>query len=600
MASAFLLRASVNRFGPDCAALAHEPSNQRPFVGIPAVVLEFWLMGRAFGSRTLLLTCCMLTVLLAALAVVQYRWSARVAAADVQREEEYLNSAAALFATRFNEIVGETAGFLQNEAKAAVEAGRDLPPIPPLIDEVYYLHLPEKGAKEVMHLAEGGRFSPSPLPEWLSLPHCAPIAYERPLAMVVPIYDINTLEDRGPQGIRVLKTLRRQPERCFAATIDQTNLRDRLLPDLIRQTFGQTASEEYDFAVVSRGQARGTLYGPPVRADLKKMFFSMMPNLIPRDVSSAGTGEPRPPTMFFQRVETVVNNGPGRMLGLFGPGIWELQVAHKGQPLTVAFENRRKRDLMLSLAVEVLLLAAIAFLVIGTQRMQRLADQKMRFVAGVSHELRTPVSAIAMLSRNQADGLVSGGDKVRQYGELIHQQSRRLNEMVEQTLQYAGIHSGLRRPAKAQVDLHRLIEELLETRRAELTQSGFQVETDFCPDLPPVLGDENLLRTAFDNLLSNALKYAGEGHWIRVTAGHFPQEKEIRISVEDRGAGIDPADQAEIFEPFYRGRAAIEAQIPGSGLGLSLVRTAAEVHRGTVTLSSQPGRGSVFTMHLPL
>jgi signal transduction histidine kinase len=102
--------------------------------------------------------------------------------------------------------------------------------------------------------------------------------------------------------------------------------------------------------------------------------------------------------------------------------------------------------------VEALLAAAIVFVMIGARRMQLAADQKMRFVAGISHELRTPVSAISMLSRNQADGLVAGADRVKQYGELIHQQSRRLSEMVEQTLQYAGVHSGLKRPERQQID----------------------------------------------------------------------------------------------------------------------------------------------------
>ncbi len=74
----------------------------------------------------------------------------------------------------------------------------------------------------------------------------------------------------------------------------------------------------------------------------------------------------------------------------------------------------------------------------------------------------------------------------------------------------------------------------------------------------------------------------------------------MRISVQDRGAGIDPADRDEIFEPFCRGRAAADTQIPGSGLGLSLVRSAAEAHHGSVTLVSEPGRGSTFTLHLPI
>lgn len=114
------------------------------------------------------------------------------------------------------------------------------------------------------------------------------------------------------------------------------------------------------------------------------------------------------------------------------------------------------------------------------------------------------------------------------------------------------------------------------------------------------MGDAELLRTAFDNLLTNAQKYAHSGRWIRVSAVYSAPEKEVRIEVEDRGAGIEPADQAEIFEPFSRGRAAMDAQIPGSGLGLSLVRSAAEAHLGSVTLVSEPGRGSSFTMHLPV
>src|SRR5581483_368207 len=180
----------------------------------------------------------------------------------------------------------------------------------------------------------------------------------------------------------------------------------------------------------------------------RKPFFAITPGqhlaLSHRPPPPNPNPGPGPTAVFVQSVQTIVTKGSPSLANLYGAGIWELDIAHRGVPLTVAFERTKQRDLLLSLGVESLLLAAIAFLVIGARRMQRLADQKMQFVAGVSHELRTPVSAIAMLSRNQADGLVTGPERVKQYGELIHQQSRRLNEMVEQTLEYAGIHSGLR------------------------------------------------------------------------------------------------------------------------------------------------------------
>jgi two-component system sensor histidine kinase SenX3 len=555
-------------------------------------------MGRPYGSRTLLAICGALAVLLTALGVVQYRWSTRVAAADAQREREHLTSAAALFANEFNGLAGQAMAFLQNNARAAVQSGERLTAVPKLIGELYYLEIPADGARKAQRLTEGS-FVTSPLPEWLATARCAEFAIEQPPALVAPIYDVVTEQGRGDDGIHVMKRFSQSAGRCFAARLDVSYVRGTLFPQLIRQSFGETSAGEYDFAVVSRDRQSDVLYGSPSRADLRTPFFSIStPLMLP---PTPFPGSPASlQTMILQHVETITTHGRPILADLFGPGIWELSVAHKGLPLAAAFEQTRQRNLLLSLVVEALLLAAICFLVIAARRMQRLADQKMQFVAGVSHELRTPVSAIAMLSRNQADGLVAGAEKVKQYGELMHQQARRLNEMVEQTLQYAGIHSGLRRPANNQVDLRQLIEEAVEAQRPELEHSGFEVEIALEPDLPAVSGDSNLLRTAFDNLLSNAQKHANGGHWIRVSASYSVAQKEVRMVVEDHGAGIDPADQAEIFEPFCRGRSAIEAQIPGSGLGLSLVRSAAEAHRGSVTLVSEPGRGSAFTMHLPV
>jgi two-component system, OmpR family, sensor histidine kinase SenX3 len=559
-------------------------------------------MGRSPGSRTLFAICGGSLLLLAGLAVVQYRWSARVAAADAQREQEHLNTSAGLFASDFNNALGQTLEFLQNGARAALQSGEPLTAVPKVIGELYYLGTPPDGPPQVRKLEANGLFETAAQPKWISIPHCAMLAIAEPPALVIPLFDITTTtENRGPTPERVMKMVSRRPDHCFVARIDTAYLRTTMIPQLISRSFGATSVADYDFAVVPRSGSQEPLYGTPVHADLKRPFFSIGPGQLAFTRLPGATGQPPGRSaVFIQHVESFVTEGPAQVVDLFGPGIWDLEVAHKGMPLAAAFERARWRDLFLSISVECLLLAAIIFLVMASRRMQRLADQKMRFIAGVSHELRTPVSAIAMLSRNQADGLVTGPEKVKQYGELIHQQSRRLNEMVEQTLQYAGIHSGLPRRTSNEIDLRALIDEAVAGRREELTRGGFEVEIAVSPDLPPVSGDASLLRTAFDNLLSNAQKYAEAGHWIRISARYSEPEKEVQISVEDRGNGIDPADRAEIFEPFCRGRAAVEAQIPGSGLGLSLVRSAAEAHRGSVTLVSEPGRGSSFTMHLPV
>ena len=95
------------------------------------------------------------------------------------------------------------------------------------------------------------------------------------------------------------------------------------------------------------------------------------------------------------------------------------------------------------------------------------------------------------------------------------------------------------------------------------------------------------------------MKYGADGRWIGVSAQHATVRDEVQISVSDRGRGIDAEDLAHIFEPFYRGRYALDRQIHGNGLGLSLVQRIAEAHGGRVTVKSAPGEGTTFTIHLP-
>ncbi len=551
-------------------------------------------MLRALGSRMLVATCAALALLVIGLMFVQYRWSTRVVAADIQREKEHLDSSATLFANEFNALVSQALEFLENTAQPASKSGAPITAIPKLIADVYLVDDLPHAPSEVKRLTRNGVFAPSSRPDWIGGSACAAALIEHPVALVAPLYEIKTEETTESREVHFFKTFRRPDHGCFIARLDESYLQGTLFPQLIQSSFGPTAAAEYEFAVVWKNRSGDRLYGRAGRVDLRKPFFQLtsIPFVLPRRPADSPTR-----AILVRRIEASV---PKRLAGLVDGGIWELQIARKGLPLTTALEHRQTRDLLLTVALELSLLAAIMFLVVSARRMHRLAEQKMRFIAGVSHELRTPVSAISMLARNQADGLVTGPQKIKQYGELMHQQSRRLSEMVEQTLQYAGIHSGLPRPARTRVDAGRLIREVVDARREELSAAGFVLESAVSPDLPFVQGDVELLRTAIDNLLANAQKHAGDGRWIKVSATHSPGSGEIQISVEDRGSGIDPADQVEIFEPFARGRAAIEAQIPGSGLGLSLVRSAAQAHLGRVTLVSEAARGSTFTIHLPV
>jgi signal transduction histidine kinase len=224
----------------------------------------------------------------------------------------------------------------------------------------------------------------------------------------------------------------------------------------------------------------------------------------------------------------------------------------------------------------------------------------MDFVATVSHELRTPLAVIRSAAQNLSAGVIDDPARAQQYGELIDAEGRRLTEMVEQVLDYAGMANASRTVTAGPIDVGTLAADVLASCRT-LVDGGFAIEIDIAHPLPPVMADEPAVRGAIQNLVINAMKYGDDGHWLRleVRPVRSAARTEVEITVSDRGLGIDPADLAHVFEPFYRGRRAKDAQIHGNGLGLSLVKRTAEAYAGRVAVTSRPGEGASFTLTFP-
>jgi two-component system, OmpR family, sensor histidine kinase SenX3 len=301
-------------------------------------------------------------------------------------------------------------------------------------------------------------------------------------------------------------------------------------------------------------------------------------------------------------------------LGAF-EGRWMLMAKHRAGSLEAAVAAIRMRNLGISSGILLLLTLAVGLIVVSTRRAQNLARQQMEFVAAVSHELRTPVSVIGAAAGNLADGVVGDPQRVRKYGETIQGEARRLAETVERVLQLAGIAAGRAAAARMPVRPEDLIEESLAACRTEIESAGVSVETAVADNLPNVVGDTAALKSALQNLISNAVKYGGSARFIRICASLEPPRpglvqtvdmgrthhkgRPVYFSVEDHGLGIDTEDRKHIFEPFYRGRVAVAEQIQGSGLGLNIVMRIVAAHGGHVMVNSEPGKGSTFTLALP-
>jgi signal transduction histidine kinase len=225
----------------------------------------------------------------------------------------------------------------------------------------------------------------------------------------------------------------------------------------------------------------------------------------------------------------------------------------------------------------------------------------MEFVASVSHELRTPLAAIFSASENIKDGFVEGKKNLRFYGSILTSQARRLIDLVDRILMFASTRTGKTTYAVKPLAVSDIIAAVRKNVTDEINEEGCTLEEQIAADLPPVLGDLSAVCACLQNLIGNAIKYGGLERWIGLSVGcHELGEgrKEVRFSVQDHGNGIAPVELHHIFEPFYRSPKVVAAQVHGTGLGLALAKRIAEALGGKISVVSELGVGSTFTLHL--
>jgi signal transduction histidine kinase len=248
--------------------------------------------------------------------------------------------------------------------------------------------------------------------------------------------------------------------------------------------------------------------------------------------------------------------------------------------------------------VLVFLLCGIALAIRATDREARLAQAKSDFVSNVSHELKTPLSTISLFSEILELGRVKNEEKKAEYYRIIRHESRRLNKTIDNILDFSRIEAGRKKYELVEGDMAEVIDNVLSTHRYQIINSGFDVQTNIERDLPSVLIDRDAMAQAISNLLDNAIKYSGKVKQISITAKVLGSD--LSIEIADHGVGIPRAEQAKVFEKFYRVGNGLVHDVKGSGLGLSLVKHIIEAHQGTISVESEVGKGSRFTILLPL
>lgn len=229
---------------------------------------------------------------------------------------------------------------------------------------------------------------------------------------------------------------------------------------------------------------------------------------------------------------------------------------------------------------------------------RRLERARRDFVANVSHEFRTPLAAIQGFAETLLDGALEDRENGPRFVRIIHEHALRLGRLTEDLLKLARIEAGQLSLETGPVDVSLIIDPCVETTRLEAERKGLVLEAGCAPGLPPVQGDVRLLQEAVQNLLDNAVRYTPAGGRIRVHAGAAGGE--MLLSVSDTGIGIPRADQHRVFERFYRADAARSRESGGTGLGLAIAKHLVEAHGGRIRVESELGRGSTFTVSLPL
>lgn len=276
---------------------------------------------------------------------------------------------------------------------------------------------------------------------------------------------------------------------------------------------------------------------------------------------------------------------------------YALGIRTQGASLQEVVRSRTEINLSLLLGLDVILIIALVFVFRNVKREVQLAQNKTDFVSNVSHEIRTPLALISMFAETLEMNRITSEEKRREYYSIISKETQRLTGIVNKILSFSQAEAGKKVLHIEAVELSREVGDLLKTYDFHLKNKGFEyVLQGEKPVL--VMADRESLTEMIINLIDNAIKYGSDKKKIDLVLG-----KDLSmgwIAIRDYGEGISETDQKHIFDKFYRVSTGNLAKVRGTGLGLSFVKQLIEQQNGRISVKSELGKGSTFTLYFPL
>ncbi len=251
-----------------------------------------------------------------------------------------------------------------------------------------------------------------------------------------------------------------------------------------------------------------------------------------------------------------------------------------------------------SMLFSLIILATFALSLYFIIRQKKISEIKSDFINNMTHEFKTPIATISLAADTITNPkVIKDETSIRHFIGMIKKENNRMNKKVETILQIASLD-------KKEIDfrfenhsLHSIIEKVVDAIELQIQQRNGKIVLNLYAGEPVICGDNEHLANLVNNLLDNAIKYSPENPEILIETRN--NEKGVILSVEDKGIGMSKSVQGKIFERFYRQNSGNVHDVKGFGLGLNYVRAIIDAHKGTINVSSEPGKGSRFEIFLP-